>query len=133
MTIPVPAIRWPANPSRPWVRARILTVLAMGRCLLLGKASAGPVRDAVEGEMWGHYDAHGRLDRCDSAGDLAAVVLARHTTEEIRDAVAWACRHEIESSLHEQQERASLARMDDAQRRDGARRNNLLNVSDFCR
>jgi hypothetical protein len=114
MTIPVPAIRWPANPSRPWVRARILTVLAMGRCLLLGKASAGPVRDAVEGEMWGHYDARGRLDRCDSAGDLAAVVLARHTTEEIRDAVAWACRHEIEAFHHEQREHDANALVDHA-------------------
>lgn len=82
------------------MRARILATFDAGRCLLFTGASAGPDCRAVEGDGW-VYDAGRRLDRCDSAMDLAATVLARHSAEEIRKALEWTWRDRIEANHHD--------------------------------
>ena len=47
-----PTLHW-NSPSRPWVRARILAVLASGRCLLLGAtASAGPSAQRIMNQLY---------------------------------------------------------------------------------
>ncbi len=91
-----PILHWPATPSRPWVRERILATFAAGHCLLFGaRASAGADHRAVEGAGWVYWDERGREWRYDNAHEAAACVLAKHSTDEIRRAMAWACRDEI--------------------------------------
>lgn len=95
-------LHWPATPSRPWVRERILAAFAAGHCLLFGaRASAGADHRAVEGAGWVYWDERGREWRCDNAHEAAACVLAKHSTEEIRRAMAWACRDEIAAAAAE--------------------------------
>jgi hypothetical protein len=103
-------------------------VFSAGRCLLLGKASAGPVTLAVEGEGWGYYAPSGALVRCDDAGELAATVLAAHRPGEIIAAIEWAWRDLTEAAEAEAKERAVAARLDAAQAAEGRRLNRLADL-----